>query len=79
MTTQTPKTQNGDTVYPPGTIVRDIVAQETGRVADPEAYPAESLGRSRHLVVPLTGSAPAWQAEPGALRPATADEIEAAR
>lgn len=77
MTTQTPKQQNSD--YPPGTIVRDVVAQATGRVADPEAYPGQRLGHSCSLVVPLTGSEPAWQAEPGALRPATADEIEAAR
>ncbi|MEU9113260.1 hypothetical protein AB0D04_16110 [Streptomyces sp. NPDC048483] len=64
--------------YPPGTVVYDVVAQAVGRVADPEAYPPGCLGCSCVLVVPLAGSDPAWQAEPGALRRAVRDEIEAA-
>ncbi|MFE6688036.1 hypothetical protein ACFVFQ_16360 [Streptomyces sp. NPDC057743] len=64
--------------YPPGTAVYDIIANAVGRVADPEAYPPSCLDCVCVLVVPLTGSAPAWQAEPGALRPASEDEIEAA-
>ncbi|MFL4492358.1 hypothetical protein ACJ6WD_14040 [Streptomyces sp. VTCC 41912] len=67
-----------DSPYPPGTIVYDIVAGDVGRIADPDAYPAGCIGCNCTLVVPLAGSAPAWQAEPGALRTAATDEIEAA-
>ncbi|MEV5950382.1 hypothetical protein [Streptomyces sp. NPDC051993] len=79
MTTQTPKKQNGQTTPAPGTVVYDVIADALGRVAAPEAYPRDRLGAACALVVPLSGSAPAWQAEPGALRTATADEIEAAQ
>ncbi|MEW1658667.1 hypothetical protein [Streptomyces sp. NPDC093707] len=65
-------------LYPPGTIVYDAVALGVGRVADPGAYPAGCIDCDCVLVVPISGSDPAWQAEPGALRTATTDEIEAA-
>ena len=76
MTTHAPQEQPTST-YPPGTLVYDVVADAIGRVADPKAYPYERLGAACALVVPLRGCAPAWQAEPGALRRATPAEIEA--
>ncbi|UQA97476.1 hypothetical protein [Streptomyces halobius] len=79
MTTRAPQEQKDTTTYPPGTYVYDVVADAVGRVADPEAYPAELLGRAATLVVPIGTDGEAWQAEPGALRLATAAEIEAAR
>ncbi|MEU9110591.1 hypothetical protein AB0D04_02020 [Streptomyces sp. NPDC048483] len=78
MTTGIPQKMQASTNvhYAPGTAVYDVIADAVGRVADPEAYPA--VPPDVALVVPLAGSAPAWQAEPGALRPATPDEIAAA-
>ncbi|MGW0737675.1 hypothetical protein [Streptomyces sp. NPDC002851] len=77
MTATTQHQEQQHEKWTPGTIVRDICAQATGRIADPEAYPHERLGAAVALVVPLTGSDPAWQAEPDCLRLATADEIAA--
>ncbi|WP_438487864.1 hypothetical protein [Streptomyces sp. S186] len=75
MTThRTVQDQQSVVTYPPGTVVYDVV----GRVANPEAYLASCPGCVCILVVPLVGSAPAWQAEPGALRAAADEEIEAA-
>ncbi|MEU9116353.1 hypothetical protein AB0D04_32480 [Streptomyces sp. NPDC048483] len=79
MTKSASQEQQTATALEPGTYVFDVVAHAVGRIADPEAYPREQLGAAVALVVPLTGSAPAWQAEPGSLRLATAAEIEAAR
>ncbi|KIZ15648.1 hypothetical protein [Streptomyces natalensis] len=79
MIAKTSQEQRTDSAYPPDTIIYDTVADEVGRVAGPDEYPHEYLGAACALVVPLRGNASAWQAEPGALRPATADEIEAAR
>ncbi|GAA2687158.1 hypothetical protein [Streptomyces lunalinharesii] len=63
--------------YPPGEVVFDIIAQAVGRIADPDAYPPGCLSCKCVLVVPLIGSAPAWQAEPEALRTAAPEEITA--
>ncbi|MYT30524.1 MULTISPECIES: hypothetical protein [unclassified Streptomyces] len=79
MTTHsTVQTRQSVSTYPPGTVVHDVVANAVGRVADPKAYPPACSGRVCVLVVPLVGSTPAWQAEPGALRRAADEEIEAA-
>ncbi|QHC25647.1 hypothetical protein [Streptomyces sp. GS7] len=78
MTANTVHRRTADSPYPPGTIVYDIVAQDVGRVAAPAAYPADYIGCDCALVIPLVGSAPAWQAEPGSLRTAAPEEIEAA-
>jgi hypothetical protein len=76
--TMTQQEQHSSTYTPaPGEVVYDICAQAVGRVADPAAYSREALGRAVALVIPLTGSAPAWHAEPGCLRPATSEEIQA--
>ncbi|MFK0292386.1 hypothetical protein ACIQU6_18160 [Streptomyces sp. NPDC090442] len=74
----TVQSQPGFSAYhPPGTVVYDVVAGAVGRVANPAAYPPGCPDRPCVLVVPLVGSDPAWQAEPGALREAAAEEIEA--
>ncbi|WEB40627.1 hypothetical protein MOV08_15950 [Streptomyces yunnanensis] len=70
--------QQSVVTYPPGTVVYDVVAGAVGRVADPKAYPRGCLDCVCVLVVPLAGCGPAWQAEPGALRRAADEEIEAA-
>ncbi|QRX92415.1 hypothetical protein [Streptomyces noursei] len=70
--------QQSVVTYPPGTVVYDVVAGAVGRVADPEAYPPACSGCVCVLVVPLVGSAPAWEAEPDTLRRATDEENEAA-
>ncbi|MFE7302792.1 hypothetical protein [Streptomyces sp. NPDC057579] len=78
MTTRSTPQAHQTVAYPPGTVVYDLAAQDIGRVADPEAYPHTCVDGSHTLVVPLTGSSPAWQAEPGALRTATRNEIDTA-
>ncbi|MFI1307620.1 hypothetical protein [Streptomyces sioyaensis] len=70
--------QQNIVTYQPGTVVYDVIAGAVGRVADPEAYPPGCAGCVCVLVVPLAGCGPAWQAEPGALRRAADEEIEAA-
>ncbi|MFE7317846.1 hypothetical protein ACFU7T_32810 [Streptomyces sp. NPDC057555] len=79
MTThRTVQDQQSVSTYPPGTVVYDIIACSVGRVADPQAYPPGCSNCVCVLVVPLAGSAPAWQSEPGALRRAADEEIDAA-
>ncbi|MFJ8677500.1 hypothetical protein [Streptomyces sp. NPDC093589] len=77
MTTRT--TTEKPQAFAPGTYVYDVCADAVGRVADPEAYPENDLGRAVALVVPLGGQGTAWQAESGCLRLASADEVRSAR
>ncbi|MCK7626701.1 hypothetical protein MUU72_26965 [Streptomyces sp. RS10V-4] len=64
--------------HPPGALVHDTVTGRVGRVADRSAYPPGRPHCDCVLLVPLAGTAPAWQAAPGALRRAADEEIEAA-